>query len=133
MRRVAFWTALVVAIVFAAGTGFAAAPDKPIVLKAAKAKGPVTFDHAKHGKDCASCHHKDKAGAEQKCTKCHGDKTEGKKLSAKEAFHTQCKDCHKKANKALDVPEIPFIGSTLRSVIRLHGFEGLYGLHIKGG
>ncbi|MBP2686275.1 MAG: Class cytochrome family [Deltaproteobacteria bacterium] len=84
MRRVAFWTALVVAIVFAAGTGFAAAPDKPIVLKAAKAKGPVTFDHAKHGKDCASCHHKDKAGAEQKCTKCHGDKTEGKKLSAKE-------------------------------------------------
>jgi hypothetical protein len=99
MRRVAFWTALVVAIVFAAGTGFAAAPDKPIVLKAAKAKGPVTFDHAKHGKECASCHHSDKAGAEQKCTKCHGEKTEGKKLSAKEAFHTQCKDCHKKSNK----------------------------------
>lgn len=99
MRKVAFLTALVVAMVFAAGPGFAAAPDKPIVMKAAKSKGPVAFDHAKHGKDCAACHHKDKAGAEQKCVKCHGDKTEGKKLSAKEAFHTQCKDCHKKSNK----------------------------------
>lgn len=99
MRKVAFWTALVVAVVFASGTVFAAPPNKPIVLKAAKAKGPVTFDHAKHAMDCATCHHKDKAGAEQKCTKCHGAKTEGKKLSAKEAFHTQCKDCHKKEKK----------------------------------
>jgi hypothetical protein len=99
MRKLAFLTALIVAVVFAAGPAFAAAPDKPLVLKAAKSKGPVTFDHAKHGKDCAACHHKDKAGAEQKCGKCHGDKTEGKKLSAKEAFHTQCKDCHKKENK----------------------------------
>jgi hypothetical protein len=102
MRKVAFWTVLVVAIVFAAGPGFAAAPDKPLVLKAAKYKegtGPVTFNHTKHGKDCAACHHADKAGAEQKCAKCHGDKTEGKKLSAKEAFHAQCKECHKKENK----------------------------------
>src|SRR5512139_1984786 len=99
MRKVAFWTALVVAVVFASGTVFAAPPDKPLVLKAAKSKGPVTFDHAKHGKDCAACHHKDKAGAEQKCTKCHGDKTEGKQLSAKEAFHAQCKGCHQKEKK----------------------------------
>ena len=99
MRKVTFWTALVVAVVFATGTGFAAPPDKPLVLKAAKSKGPVTFDHAKHGKDCAACHHKDKAWAEQKCTKCHGDKTEGKQLSAKEAFHAQCKGCHQKEKK----------------------------------
>ena len=99
MRKVAFWTALVVAAVFATGTAFGAPPNKPVVLKAAKSKGPVTFDHAKHAMKCATCHHKDTAGAEQKCTKCHGDKTEGKKVSAKEAFHTQCKDCHKKSNK----------------------------------
>lgn len=103
MRKVAFWTALVVAIVFASGTGFAAPPDK-IVFKAAKppSKGPVAYNHKEHGekvKNCATCHHADKAGAEQKCGKCHGDKTEGKKISAKEAFHTQCKDCHKKENK----------------------------------
>ena len=55
MRKVAFWTALVVAMVFASGTVFAAPPNKPIVLKAAKAKGPVTFDHAKHTKVCATC------------------------------------------------------------------------------
>ena len=99
MRKLAFWTALVVAVVFASGTVFAAPPAKPLVLQAAKSKGPVTFDHAVHGKDCAACHHKDNAGAEQKCGKCHGEKTDGKKLSAKEAFHTQCKDCHKKEKK----------------------------------
>jgi len=102
MRKVAFWTALVVAVVFAAGTVFAAAPPDSVVFKAAKAKGPVAYDHKAHGakvKDCATCHHKDKAGAEQKCGKCHGDKTDGKNLSAKEAFHTQCKDCHKKEKK----------------------------------
>ena len=101
MRKVAFWTALVVAVVFAAGTAFAAPPDK-VTFKAAKAKGPVAFDHKAHGaqvKECAACHHADKAGAEQKCSKCHGEKTEGKKLSAKEAFHAQCKDCHKKGKK----------------------------------
>ena len=100
MRKVAFCTALVVALVFAVGTGFAA-PDK-VVFKAAKAKGPVAFSHKEHGakvKECATCHHQDKAGTEQKCGMCHGDKTEGKKLSAKEAFHTQCKDCHKKEMK----------------------------------
>jgi cytochrome c553 len=101
MRKAAFWTALVVAVVFAAGTAFAAPPDK-VVFKAAKAKGPVAFDHKEHGtkvKECAACHHADKAGAEQKCSKCHGDKTDGKKLSLKEAFHAQCKDCHKKDKK----------------------------------
>ena len=99
MRKVAFWTALVVAMVFASGTAFAAPPDKPIVLKAAKAKGAVTFDHAKHTKVCATCHHKDAAGKEQMCSKCHGAKTEGKKVSLKEAFHTQCKGCHQKEKK----------------------------------
>jgi hypothetical protein len=101
MRKAAFWTALVVAVVFAAGTAFAAPPDK-VVFKAEKAKGPVTYDHKAHGakvKECTACHHADKAGAEQKCSKCHGDKTDGKKLSLKEAFHAQCKDCHKKEKK----------------------------------
>jgi len=42
MRKVAFLTALLVAVVFAAGPGFAAPPDKPLVLKAEKSKGPVT-------------------------------------------------------------------------------------------
>jgi hypothetical protein len=91
MRKVAFWTALVVVIVFAAGPAAGQASRSQV--------GVVAFNHAKHGKDCAACHHKDKAGAEQKCSKCHGDKTEGKKLSLKESFHAQCKDCHKKVKK----------------------------------
>ena len=68
MRKVAFCTALVFALVFAVGTGFAAPPDKPLVLKAEKAKGPVTFDHAKHGKDC---HKKSNKGPFKKCDDCH--------------------------------------------------------------
>jgi hypothetical protein len=103
MRKAAVWTALVVAVLFAAGTVLAAPPEKVVLKGAADAKKPaVTFTHKAHTekvKACAECHHKDAAGAEQKCSKCHGDKTEGKKLSAKEAFHAQCKDCHVKEKK----------------------------------
>ncbi|HEX9204869.1 MAG TPA: cytochrome c3 family protein [Candidatus Deferrimicrobiaceae bacterium] len=102
MRKAAFWTALVVAAVFAFGTAFAAPPDKVVIKEIQKQKAPVTFTHKAHGekvKACADCHHADKAGAEQKCAKCHGDKTDGKKLSLKEAFHTQCKGCHQKEKK----------------------------------
>jgi cytochrome c553 len=102
MRKVAFWTALVVAVVFAAGTSFAAPPDKVSLKEIKKTKPAVAYDHKAHGekvKECASCHHKDAAGAEKKCSKCHGEKTEGKKLSLKESFHTQCKGCHQKEKK----------------------------------
>ena len=96
MRKVAFWIALVVAMVFAAGTGFAAAPDKPLVMKAAKAKGPVTFDHAKHAKECATCHHKDAAGKEQTCFACHKAEKKDAAVALKDAMHTKCQGCHKK-------------------------------------
>jgi hypothetical protein len=102
MRKVAVCTALVVAMVFAFGTAFAAPPDKMVIKEMQKVKGPVPFDHKGHGenfKPCATCHHADAAGKEQKCSKCHGDKTDGKKVSLKEAFHTQCKGCHQKENK----------------------------------
>jgi hypothetical protein len=101
MRKAAFWTALVLSAVFAAGTASAAPPDK-IVLKAAKPRGPITFNHKAHGekvKECVACHHKDAPGSEQKCSKCHTEKTVERKLSKKEAFHEQCKNCHKKVNK----------------------------------
>ena len=102
MRKAAFWTALVVAAVFAAGTVFAAAPEKIVLKEIQKNKPPVSFTHKAHGekvKECAACHHKDAAGSEQKCSKCHGAKAEGKKVDLKEAFHTQCKGCHQKEKK----------------------------------
>jgi len=102
MRKVAICLSLVVAVVFAFGTAFAAPPEKITLKEIRKSKAAVTFNHKGHGekaKECAACHHKDKAGAERKCSKCHGDKTEGKKLSLKEAFHTQCKGCHQKEKK----------------------------------
>lgn len=102
MRKVAICLSLVVAVVFAFGTAFAAPPEKITLKEIKKSKSAVTFNHKAHGekaKDCATCHHKDKAGAEQKCSKCHGDKTEGKKLTLKESFHTQCKGCHQKEKK----------------------------------
>ena len=42
----------------------------------------------------------DAAGKEQKCEKCHAKgKGEGKKVELKEAFHKNCKDCHKAGKK----------------------------------
>jgi FKBP-type peptidyl-prolyl cis-trans isomerase 2 len=102
MRKVAICLSLVVAVVFAFGTAFAAPPEKVSLKEIKKTKAAVAYNHKLHGekvKECTACHHKDAAGAEQKCSKCHGDKTDGKKLSLKESFHTQCKGCHQKEKK----------------------------------
>lgn len=77
-----------------------------------KTKGTVMFHHLKHTSDynaaCTDCHHvfKDgknvwKAGdAVQKCSECHNaEKAEGKVANLQNAFHKNCKDCHKKSGK----------------------------------
>jgi hypothetical protein len=91
-------------------------------------KGIVHFSHKKHNEEygaaCGECHHDDKGkpldlkmGDEVKrCIECHktpGEKPKAKKGEKKvkltkaqkleyhaEAMHMNCKDCHKKHNKA---------------------------------
>jgi protein-arginine kinase activator protein McsA len=67
--------------------------------------GKVTFPHKKHVDmklDCMKCHHTWKKGetSGKLCVDCHKDKAEGKALSAKDAFHKDCKGCHDEAKKA---------------------------------
>jgi len=68
--------------------------------------GKVTFNHKAHAEtlkiDCVKCHHTWKKGdtTGKLCDDCHKAKAEGKTLSAKEAFHTDCKGCHEEAKKA---------------------------------
>jgi hypothetical protein len=104
MRKIAAVVAVLVAVCFTMGVAFAAgAPDKAISIKQIqKTKSPVAFNHGSHKDiDCAKCHHKGEKGKEVGCgtAKCHGDKAEGKKVDLKEAFHKQCKDCHKEMKK----------------------------------
>lgn len=102
MKKIAVLTALAVALVFGIGVAVAAPPGKIEIKEIQKVKTAVPFDHKAHAelaKDCKACHHADAAGKEQKCSKCHGDKTEGKTLSLKDAYHKQCKDCHTKMAK----------------------------------
>jgi hypothetical protein len=102
MKKISVFTALVAALIFGLGVAVAAPPDKMVIKEISKMKGPVAFDHKAHtglAKSCQECHHADAAGKEQKCSKCHVDKTDGKKLSLKDAFHKQCKDCHTKSAK----------------------------------
>lgn len=58
-------------------------------------KGAVTFNHTLHQgniSDCTTCHHK---GVEQgACRSCHDG---AKAPTAKKAFHSLCRDCHKKS------------------------------------
>ena len=76
-------------------------------------KGPVKFDHKKHSADykiaCTECHHVIKDGKNvfkegdkvQKCSACHNpEKKEGKVMKLQNAFHKNCKDCHKDLEKA---------------------------------
>jgi len=75
-------------------------------------KGPVLLHHTKHTKDygaaCTDCHHEYKDGtnvwkagdAVKTCVSCHDpvkDQDKAKKLQT--AYHTNCKECHKKSGK----------------------------------
>ncbi len=81
-------------------------------------KGPVNFSHKKHEVDykvaCTECHHEYKDGKNvwkqgdpvKKCAECHpaegkqGDKV----LNLQNAFHKNCKDCHKQKNDDAKAP-----------------------------
>lgn len=104
MKKFAAFLAIVLAVTFSAGMVFsAAAPDKVTIKEIQKIKAPVEFNHKAHAetraKACKDCHHKNEAGKEEKCSNCHKAKTEGKVVELKEAFHTTCRDCHKKMAK----------------------------------
>ncbi len=70
--------------------------------------GDVKFTHKKHAEtlkiDCVKCHHelkgKKPGEAVQPCKACHKAKAEGKAISAKDAYHKDCKGCHEEAKKA---------------------------------
>jgi hypothetical protein len=68
--------------------------------------GKVKFAHKKHAEtlkiDCMKCHHTWKKGETtgKLCKECHKAKLEGKTISAKDAYHKDCKGCHEEAKKA---------------------------------
>jgi len=91
---------LLAVIAFVATTSMVAfANNGPAEVKYEVKMGTVTFNHAAHQKqfsDCTKCHHKGiDAGA---CKTCHLAK-KGDAPKAKDAFHKQCKGCHKKMKK----------------------------------
>lgn len=75
-------------------------------------KGPVKLSHKKHSADygskCTECHHEYKDGKNiwkegnpvKKCSECHDPKKkQGKTKKLQNAYHRNCKDCHKAFNK----------------------------------
>lgn len=86
----------------------AAAPAGKITITAGGAK-KAEFDHAAHvtrvGSDCQVCHHKDAKGTGSKCTTCHTATGKDGAQPAKDAFHKQCGDCHKKSAKGPQYPK----------------------------
>jgi len=71
-------------------------------------KGPVKLSHKKHSVDykvaCTDCHHEYKDGKNtwkegepvKKCSECHNPlKKDGKIKKLQNAYHRNCKNCHK--------------------------------------
>ena len=88
------------------------APDQPIRIMFKNTGGNVLFDHREHlsqsgyGLACDDCHHDlEKEGDRPApCEKCHtADSDEAPKRS--DAFHTQCKDCHKDSGGPVNCAE----------------------------
>lgn len=87
---------LLLVAVFVGSALIAVASDKgPAEVKYEAKNGAVTFNHAAHQglADCATCHH---TGGYEPCKSCH-DGT--KAPNAKDAYHKNCKDCHKEKGK----------------------------------
>lgn len=112
MKKFAALFSIIMAVTFSAGLVATAAgpsknaPDKVMIKQIQKVKKPVPFDHKAHiarAKNCQVCHHKDPPGEGQNCSNCHKATAKGKVVSLKEAFHTTCRDCHKK-EKAKGAP-----------------------------
>ena len=83
---------LLVVVLFALGSATALfAADAPGEVTFSPKIGTVTFNHQAHQAltDCATCHH---TGDTVACRSCHG--TDPQAPKAKDAFHTQCKNCH---------------------------------------
>ncbi len=77
------------------------APSGKLTLKLT-GKKDATFDHTAHEsrvENCQTCHHKDAAGAELKCTGCHTAAGKDDAIAGKKAFHKMCMGCHKKGGK----------------------------------
>jgi len=78
------------------------------VVEYTPAYGKVTFTHKKHIDlkiDCLKCHHTWKKGetSGKLCKDCHKASKEasqdGKGITAKDAYHKDCKGCHEEAKK----------------------------------
>lgn len=81
-------------------------PAKKLNADGTKKKGPVSFDHAKHGKNlgCKECHHTqptlgtDAAVKGTSCFTCHGADAKDKQPDTYEMIHGKsgkCLACHK--------------------------------------
>ncbi len=90
---------LIILSVCTAATVVIAQSQGPEEIKYPVKMGTVSFNHAGHQQtiDCASCHH---TGDYISCKNCHGVKTGIP--TAKNAFHDQCKSCHKEQKKRTD-------------------------------
>jgi hypothetical protein len=84
-------------------------------------KGPVKLTHKKHSTEykiaCTECHHDYKDGKNvwkegdpvKKCGACHDPvKKQGKVDKLKNAYHKNCKNCHKKLVEAGKAKAAPF-------------------------
>jgi hypothetical protein len=80
-------------------------------------KGPVKLSHKKHNVDykvgCAECHHEYKDGKNvwtegmpvKKCSECHNPlQKEGTVLKLQNAYHRNCKNCHKALPEGTKAP-----------------------------
>ena len=77
-------------------------PANPTLDYNRSGKKVANFPHHAHQdklKDCKACHHAAVAGAAfSACAKCHGAAASGAKPKIQDAYHAQCKDCHKKTS-----------------------------------
>ena len=79
-------------------------------------KSAVELHHKKHSEDykaaCTDCHHEYKDGKNvwkegdpvKKCSACHDPEEKGEATKLQNAFHRNCKDCHKELNDDAKAP-----------------------------
>ena len=114
-ERTAFVLILIAAFLTLIPGDFWAQPDQITLESPAfktRERPPVPFPHLRHieaGLSCKECHHRYEKGKNVidegeleagkpgiRCHECHSSKSS---IRARDAFHGQCIDCHKKSKK----------------------------------
>ncbi len=99
MKNIKVKILMLFALTFIVSSQLLSVEDIILLPRLGHRKGQIKFNHKSHTQDfgtkCIDCHH---SGENKKCSTCHLQKDQGEIMKLRDAYHQQCRSCHKKTS-----------------------------------